>query len=97
LKEERRIRFTVNRVLRRKFGPTRDDVTGERRKLHKEELNDLYVSPNNVRMIKSRRIRWTGNVARMGERRGVFSVLVLKTVRKTPFEDPVVNWMLILR
>jgi hypothetical protein len=57
-----------NRVLRRIFGPKRDEVTGEWRKLHNEELNNLYYSPNIVRVIKSRRMRWAGHVARMGER-----------------------------
>ena len=57
-----------NRVLRRIFGPMRDGVTGEWRKLHNEKLNDLYFSPNIVRVIKSRRMRWTGHVACMGER-----------------------------
>ena len=59
-----------NMVLRGIFGPKRDEVTGEWRKLHNEELNDLYCSPNIVRVIKSRRMRWAGRVARMGERRG---------------------------
>jgi hypothetical protein len=59
-----------NRVLRIIFGPKRDEVTGEWRKLHNEELNDLYSSPNTVRVIKSRRMRWAGPVARMGEERG---------------------------
>jgi len=59
-----------NRVLRRIFGPKRDEVKGERRRLHNEELNDLYSSPNIVRMIKRRRMRWAGHVARMGEERG---------------------------
>ena len=63
-----------NRVLRRMFGPKRDDVTGIWRKLHKEELNDLYCSSNIVRVIKWRRIRWTGHVARTGDRRGVYRV-----------------------
>ena len=63
-----------NRVLRRIFGPKRDEVTGEWRKLHNEELNYLYPSPNIVRVIKSRRIRWAGHVARMGEERGVYRV-----------------------
>jgi hypothetical protein len=61
-----------NRVLRRIFWPKRDEVTGEWRKLHKDELHDLYSSPNIVQVKKSRRIRWEGHVARMGERRGVY-------------------------
>ena len=74
-----------NRVLRRIFGPKRDEVTGEGRKLHNEELNDLYFSPDIVRLIKSRRIIWGGgHVARMGQRRGVYRVLVGKVVGKRP-------------
>jgi len=65
-----------NRVLRRIFGLNRDEVTGEWRKLHNKELNNLYSSPNIVRVIKSRRMRWVGHVARMGEGRGVYRVLV---------------------
>jgi hypothetical protein len=72
-----------NRVLRRIFQSKRDGVTVEWRKLHNKELNDLYSSPNSVRGIKSRSVRWAGHVARMGERRGVYSVLVAKTERKT--------------
>ena len=60
-----------NRVLRRIFGPKGDEVTGELRKLHNEELNDLYCSPSIFRVIKKRRMRWAGHVARMRERRGV--------------------------
>jgi hypothetical protein len=64
-----------NRVLRRVFGPKREEVTGEWRKLHNEELNDLYSLPNIMRVVKSRRMRWAGYVARMGEERGVHRVL----------------------
>jgi len=67
-----------NMVLRRIFGPRTNDVTGEWRRLHNEELNDLYNSPNFVRVIKSRRMRWAGHIERMGEERGVYGVLVGK-------------------
>jgi len=77
LREERRLRVLENRVLII-FGPKRDEVTGEWRKLHNEELNDLYCSLNVIRVIKSRRMKWAGHVARMGERRGVYRVLVRK-------------------
>ena len=73
MREELRLRVFENRVRRRIFGPMMDEVTGEWRKLHSEELNDLYCSPNIVRVIKSRRMRW-GNVARIGEKRGVHRV-----------------------
>jgi len=78
LREERWLRVFENRVLRRIFGPKRDEVTGEWRKLHNEELNDLYCSHNIVRMIKSRRMRWARHVARMGERKSIYRVLVGK-------------------
>ena len=68
-------------MLRRIFGPKRDEVTGEWRKLHNEELNDLYCSLNIVRVIKYRRMRWVGHVAPMGETRGVYRVLVRKLER----------------
>ena len=71
-------------MLRRIFGPRRDEVTGEWRRLHNEELNDLYSSPNIVRVIKSRRMRWAGHVARMGEERGAYRVLVGKPEGKRP-------------
>ena len=67
LREERRLRLFENRVLRRVFGPKRDEVTGEWRKLHTEELSDLYSLPNIVRVVKSRRMRWAGHVSLMGE------------------------------
>jgi len=70
LQEERKLRVFENRVLRRIFGPRRDGVTGEWRRLHNAELNDLYSSPNIVRVIKSRRMRWAEHVARMGGERG---------------------------
>ena len=78
LREERKLRVFENMVLGRIFGPRRDEVTGEWRRLHNEELNDFYSSPNTVRVIKSRRMRWTGHVARMGEERGAYRVLVGK-------------------
>ena len=65
--------MSENKVLRRIFGPRRDEVTGEWKRLHNEELNDLYCSSNIVRVIKSRRMRWAGHVARMGEERGVYT------------------------
>jgi hypothetical protein len=92
LREERRLRVFENRVLRRVFGPKRDEVTGERRKLHNEELNDLYSLPNIVRVIKSRRMRWAGHVARRGEERGVQRVFVGKPEGKRPLGKPRRRW-----
>ena len=71
LREERKLRVFENMVLMRIFGPRMDEVTGDWRGLHNEELNDLYTSPNNLRVIKSRRLKWVGHVARMGEERVV--------------------------
>jgi len=84
LREERKLRVFENMVLRRIFEPRRDEVTGEWRRLHNEELNDLYSSPNIVRVIKSRRMRWVEHVARMGEERGVYRVLVGKPEGRRP-------------
>jgi len=70
LREERKLRVFENMVFRRIFGPKRDEVMGEWRRLHNEELKDFYSSPNIVRVIKSRTMRWAGHVARMGEERG---------------------------
>ena len=79
------------------MGPKRDAVTGEWRKLHNEELNDLYSSPNIVRVIKSRRLRWAGHVARMEEGRGVHKVLVGKAEGKNDWGDQDVDGSIILR
>jgi hypothetical protein len=79
-------------VLRRIFGPKRDEVTGEWRRLHNKELHALYSSPNIIRVIKSRRLRWAGHVTRMGERRGAYRALVGK-----PVEDPAVEGRIILK
>ena len=92
LREERRLRVFENRVLRGIFGPKRVEVTGEWRKLHKEELNDLDCSPNIVRVIKSRIMRWAGHVARMGDKRGVHRVLVGKPEGKRPLGRPRRRW-----
>jgi len=86
LREGRRVRVYENRVLRRIFGPKRDEVTGEWRKLHNEELSDLYSSPNIVRGIKSRRMRRVGRAARTEDRSGMYRVLVGKTEGKRPLE-----------
>ena len=80
-------------MLRRIFGPRRDEVTGEWRRLHDEELNDLYSSPNIVRVIRSRRMRWSGHVASMGEERGVNRVLVGKPEGKRPLGRPRRRWI----
>jgi len=88
LREERRLRVFENRVLGRVFGPKRDEVTGEWRKLHNEELMGLYSLPNIVRVVKSRRMRWVGHVARMEEGRGVHRVLVEKPEGKRPLGRP---------
>jgi hypothetical protein len=92
LREERRLKVFENRVLRRVFGPKRDKETEEWRKLHNEELNGLYSLLNIVRVIKSRRMRWAGHVARMGEDRGVYRVLVGKPEGKRPLGRPKRRW-----
>jgi hypothetical protein len=76
------LRVLENKVLRKIFGTKRDEVTGEWRRLHSEEFHNLYCSPNIIRVIKSRRMRWARRVGRMVERRGAFRVLVRKPVGK---------------
>jgi len=95
LREERRLRVFENRVLRRVFGPKRDEVTGEWRILHNEELWNLYSLPNIVQVVKSR-MRWAGHVAHMGEGRGVHRVLVGKPEGKRPLGRPDVDGRIIL-
>ena len=87
------LRMFENMVLRRIFGPRRDEVTGEWRRLHNEELNDLYSSPNIVRVIKSRRMTWAGHVARMDEERGVYRALVGKPKGRRPLGRPRRRWV----
>ena len=88
LRKKRGLRVFENRVLRRIFGPKMGEVMGDWRELHKEELNDLYPSPNIVWVIKSRRVRWAGRVARVGARRGVYRVLVGKPEETIPLWRP---------
>jgi hypothetical protein len=83
-----RVRVFENRVLRGIFGPRRDEVTGEWRKLHNEELHSLYSSPDIIRQVKSRRMGWAGHVARMGEERKVYKVCVGKAEGKRPLGRP---------
>jgi hypothetical protein len=92
LREEQRLRVFESRVLRRIFGPKRDEVTVEWRRLHNEELNYLYSSPNIIRVIKSRRMRWMGHVARMDEGRGVYRILVGRPEGRRPLGRPRHRW-----
>jgi hypothetical protein len=91
LREEHRLRVFENRVLRKIFGP-KSEVDGSWIKLHNDELHSLYSSPNIVRVIKLRRLRWAGHVARMGEGSGVYRVLVGKPVSKRPLARPRRRW-----
>jgi hypothetical protein len=97
LREERRLRVFENRVLRRVFGAKRDEITGDWRKLHNEELRDLYSLPNIVRVVKSRRMRWAGHVARMGEGIVEHRVLVGRPEGKSHWEDRDVDGKIILK
>jgi hypothetical protein len=82
-----------NRVLRRLFGPKRDEVTGGLRKLHNEELHNLYSSPNIIRMMKSRRMRWARNVARMETNRNIYKIFVVKLEGKRSLRRPRRRWV----
>jgi len=93
LREERKLSVFENMALRTIFGLRRDEEMGECRRLHNEELNDLYSSPNIVRVIKSRRMKWAGHVARMGEERMVYRVLVGKPEGKRPLGRPRRRWV----
>jgi len=92
LMEDRRVRVFENRVLRRIYGPKRDEVTGEWRKLHNEELNGQYSSPSMVQVIKWRIMRWAGHVAHTDESRGAYKVLVGKPEGKRPLGRPRRRW-----
>jgi hypothetical protein len=92
LREEHKLRVFENRVLRRIFGPKRDEVTGSWGKLHNEELHNLYSLPSVIRMIKSRRRRWAGHVARMGEIRNAYRILLGKPGEKKPLRGPRHRW-----
>jgi hypothetical protein len=92
VREEQRLRVFENSVLRRIFRPKRDEATGEWRRLHNEELNDLYSSPNIIRVIKSRRMRWVGHVAHMGEKRGAYQILVGRPEGRRPLGRPRCRW-----
>jgi hypothetical protein len=96
LREEHRLRVSENRELRRIFGPKREE-DGSWRKLHNDELHNLYSSPNIVRVIKSRRIRWAGYVARIGEGRGVYRLLVGRPEGKRPLGRPRRRWGITLK
>jgi hypothetical protein len=87
LREEHKLRVFEKRMLRRIFGPKRDEVTGEWRKMHSGELHNLYSSPDIIRQINSRRMRWAGHLTRMGEGRNVYGVLVGKPEEKRPLEN----------
>jgi hypothetical protein len=93
LREEHRLRVFQNRMLRKIFGPKKDEVTGGRRKLHNEELRDLYSSLSIIRMIKTRRMRWAGHVARMGKNRNEYKLLMGKPEGKRPLGRPKRKWV----
>jgi hypothetical protein len=89
---EQRLRVSENRVLRRIFGPKRDEVIGGWRKLHNEELHGLYSSPSIVKVMKAKKMRWAGHVARMGEVRGAYNILVRRPEGRRPLGRPRHRW-----
>jgi hypothetical protein len=93
LREEHRLKVLENKVLRRVFIPKRDEVTGEWRKLHNEELRDLYSSSSIITIIKSRRMRWAGHVTKMGKKRNAYRLLVGKPEGKRPLGRPRRRWV----
>jgi hypothetical protein len=93
VREEHKLRVFENMVFRRIFGPERDGVTGGWRKLHNEELHNLYSSPSIIRIIKSKRMRWAGHVTRMGDKRNVYRLLVGKPQGKRPLGRPRRRWI----
>jgi len=93
LLEERKLRVFGNVVLRRIFGPRSDEVTGEWRKLYNKELNDLYSSPNIVRVVKSRRMRWAGHVVHIGEMKNLYRFLLGKPEGRRPLGRPRHRWL----
>jgi len=92
LREKHWLTVVDSRVLRTIFGPKKEEVTGDWRRLHNDELYDLYSSSNIMRVIKSRRLRWAGHVARIGDRRVVYGVLVGRTEGKRPLRRPSRRW-----
>ena len=92
LADEHKLRVFENKGLRKIYGPKRDEMTGEWRRLHNEELHGLYDSPDVVRIMKSRRLRWAGYVARMGEKRRLYSIVVGKPEGKRPLGRPRRRW-----
>jgi hypothetical protein len=90
--EKQRLRVFENTVLRRIFGPKRDEATGEWRRLHNKELNDLHSAPIIIQIIESRRMRWAGHVAHMGEKRGAYRILVGRPEGRRPLERPRHRW-----
>jgi hypothetical protein len=97
LTEEHRLRVFQNRVLRRIFGPKRDEVTGKWRKLHSGKLHNLYSSPDITRQTKSRRMRWAGHVARVGEGRNMYRILMGNPEGKKALERPRLRWQVGVR